>query len=289
MTTSTLSTTGPFVNEPITDYRRPDNVRGMRQAIAQVRAQLGREYDLVVGGEPIRTKDKIVSVNPANPSEVIGIHQKAGLEHVEPAMQAALAAFAQWQYASVAERTGVLFRTAAILRRRKFEFNAWLVLEVGKNYDEAEADTAEAIDFLELYARQALVLDRAEPIVQMPGERGFLHYIALGVGAVISPWNFPNAIALGMAGASLVCGNTVVLKPSSDSPTIAAKFFEALVEAGMPASTSASKNLAAMVGESLDGLRTTVLPQTRLAPAMPSAMALGKFHGEITAPTPSAM
>ncbi|MCX6632417.1 MAG: L-glutamate gamma-semialdehyde dehydrogenase, partial [Candidatus Solibacter sp.] len=115
------------------------------------------------------------------------------------------------------------------------EFNAWLVLEVGKNYDEAEADTAEAIDFLELYARQALVLDRAEPIVQLPGERGFLRYIALGVGAVISPWNFPNAIALGMAGASLVCGNTVVLKPSSDSPTIAAKFFEALEEAGMPA------------------------------------------------------
>ena len=93
----------------------------------------------------------------------------------------------------VEERTGVLFRTAEILRQRKFEFNAWLVLEVGKNYDEAEADTAEAIDFLELYARQALVLDQAEPIVQLPGERGFLRYIALGVGAVISPWNFPNA------------------------------------------------------------------------------------------------
>jgi 1-pyrroline-5-carboxylate dehydrogenase len=235
MTTSTSHTPGPFVNEPITDYRQPDNVRGMRQAIAEVRAQLGREYDLVIGGEPIRTRDKIISLNPANPSEVIGIHQKAGLEHVEPAMQAALAAFEKWQYASVAERTGVLFRTAEILRRRKFEFNAWLVLEVGKNYDEAEADTAEAIDFLELYARQALVLDRAEPVVQLPGERDFLRYIALGVGAVISPWNFPNAIALGMAGASLVCGNTVVLKPSSDSPTIAAKFFEALVEAGMPA------------------------------------------------------
>jgi 1-pyrroline-5-carboxylate dehydrogenase len=235
MATSTPRTPGPFVNEPITDYRQPENIRGMRQAIEKVRAQLGREYDLVIGGAPIRTPDKIISVNPAKPSEVIGIHQKAGLEHVEPAMQAALAAFEKWRYAPVAERTGVLFRTAEILRRRKFEFNAWLVLEVGKNYDEAEADTAEAIDFLELYARQALVLDRAEPIVQLPGERGFLRYIALGVGAVISPWNFPNAIALGMTGASLVCGNTVVLKPSSDSPTIAAKFFEALVEAGVPA------------------------------------------------------
>ena len=207
----------------------------MREAIEKVRAQLGREYDLVIGGKHVRTKDKIVSINPANPSEVIGVHQKAGLEHVEPAMQAALAAFEKWQYAPVEERTGVLFRTAEILRRRKFEFNAWLVLEVGKNYDEAEADTAEAIDFLELYARQALVLDKAEPVVQLPGERGSLRYIALGVGAVISPWNFPNAIALGMTGASLVCGNTVILKPSSDSPTIAAKFFEALEEAGMPA------------------------------------------------------
>src|ERR1035438_3533869 len=109
---STLTTVGPFVNEPITDYRQPDNVRGLRRAIAEVRAQLGREYDLVIGGEPIRTADKIISVNPANPSEVIGIHQKAGVEHVEPAMQAALAAFEKWQYASVAERTGVLFRTA---------------------------------------------------------------------------------------------------------------------------------------------------------------------------------
>ena len=234
MPTSTLNTAGPFINEPITDYRKPENLRGMREAIQKVRAQLGREYDLVIGGERTRTAGKIVSVNPANPSEVIGIHQKAGVEHVEPAMQAALAAFETWQYAGVEERTGVLFRTAEILRRRKFEFNAWLVLEVGKNYDEAEADTAEAIDFLELYARQALVLDQAEPIVQLPGERGFLRYIALGVGAVISPWNFPNAIALGMAGASLVCGNTVILKPSSDSPTIAAKFFEALEEAGMP-------------------------------------------------------
>jgi 1-pyrroline-5-carboxylate dehydrogenase len=234
MATTTESTVRPFINEPISDYRRPENAAAMRAAIELVRKQLGREYPLVIGGKHVRTVEKIVSVNPAKPSEVVGIHQKAGREEVEPAMQAALAAFAKWQYASVEERTGVLLRTAEILRRRKFEFNAWLVLEVGKNYDEAEADTCEAIDFLELYARQALLLDQAEPVVQLPGERDFLRYIALGVGAVISPWNFPNAIALGMTGASLVCGNTVILKPSSDSPTIAAKFFEALEEAGMP-------------------------------------------------------
>src|SRR4051794_38554950 len=129
MATSTLKTVGPFVNEPITDYKKPENIKGMRDAIALVRSQLGREYDLVIGGQHIKTADKIVSVNPANPSEVIGIHQKAGPEHVEPAMQAALAAYEKWQYASIEERTGILFRTADIIRKRKFEFNAWLVLE----------------------------------------------------------------------------------------------------------------------------------------------------------------
>jgi len=233
-TTTQSSATGAFVNEPPANYRLEENARAMREAIAKVRKELGREYDLVIGGKRIKTADKIRSLNPAKPSEVVGIHQKAGAEHVEPAMQAALAAFETWKYSPVEQRTGILFRTAEILRRRKYEFNAWLVLEVGKNYDEAEADTCEAIDFLELYARQALVLDKAEPVVQLAGERDYLRYIALGVGAVISPWNFPNAIALGMTAASVVCGNTVILKPSSDSPTIAAKFFEALEEAGLP-------------------------------------------------------
>jgi 1-pyrroline-5-carboxylate dehydrogenase len=236
MATTTLPTTiAPFTNEPLAKYRTDEKAAsGMREAITKVRKELGREYDLVIGGKRIKTAEKIRSLNPAKPSEVVGIHQKAGAEHVEPAMQAALAAFETWKHAPIEQRTGILFRTADILRKRKYEFNAWLVLEVGKNYDEAEADTCEAIDFLELYARQALVLDKAEPVVQLPGERDYLRYIALGVGAVISPWNFPNAIALGMTGASIVCGNTVILKPSSDSPTIAAKFFEALEEAGLP-------------------------------------------------------
>src|SRR5262249_50620906 len=233
-TTIQPTTIAPFTNEPLANYRDESRARAQREAIAKVRKELGREYDLVIGGKRIKTAEKIKSINPAKPSEVVGIHQKAGAEHVEPAMQAALAAFETWKYAPIEQRTGILFRTADILRKRKHEFNAWLVLEVGKNYDEAEADTAEAIDFLELYARQALVLDKAEPVVQLPGERDYLRYIALGVGAVISPWNFPNAIALGMTAASIVCGNTVILKPSSDSPTIAAKFFEALEEAGLP-------------------------------------------------------
>jgi len=206
----------------------------MRAAIAKVRGELGREYDLVIAGKRSRTSEKIRSLNPSRPSEIVGMHQKAAREHVEPAMQAALAAFESWKRVAVEERAGLLFRTAAILRKRKPEFNAWLVLEVGKNWDEAEADTCEAIDFCEFYARLALHMAESKPAVQLPGERDQLRYIALGVGAVIPPWNFPLAIMCGMTVASVVCGNTVVLKPSSDSPTIAAKFFEALEEAGLP-------------------------------------------------------
>src|SRR5689334_19112285 len=148
-------------------------------------------------------------------------------------MRAALEAFEAWKNVPVQQRADLLIRTADILRKRKPEFNAWMVLEVGKNWDEAEADTCEAIDFCEFYARLALRMDQAEPAVQLPGERDTLRYIPLGVGAVISPWNFPLAIMCGMTTAAVVSGNTVVLKPSSDSPTISAKFFEALEEAGL--------------------------------------------------------
>src|SRR6185503_16843289 len=203
-------------------------------AIEKVRGELGREYDLVIGGSRSRTADKIQSLNPARPSEAIGVHQKAGREHVEPAMEAALDAFESWKRVATGERADLLFRTAEILRKRKPEFNAWMVLEVGKNWDEAEADTCEAIDFCEFYARLALHMAEAKPAVQLPGERDQLRYIALGVGAVIPPWNFPLAIMCGMTVASVVCGNTVVLKPSSDSPTVAVKFFEAMEEAGLP-------------------------------------------------------
>src|SRR5450755_3570862 len=181
----------PFQNEPLVDYKKPENAAAMRAAIAKVRQELGREYALVIDGKRSKTTGKITSLNPAKPSEVVGIHQKAGAEHVEPAVQAALAAFETWKHAPVEQRAGLVFKVADILRRRKFEFNAWMILEVGKNYDEAEADTCEAIDFCEIYARQALQLGMVEPAVQLPGERDYFRYIALGVGAVISPWNFP--------------------------------------------------------------------------------------------------
>jgi 1-pyrroline-5-carboxylate dehydrogenase len=218
----------------VVNFSNEGNAALMRAAIEKVRGELGRQYDLVIGGSRSRTAENIRSLNPARPSEVVGVHPKAGREHVEPAMQAALSAFASWKNVPAEERAALVMRTAAILRKRKLEFNAWMVLEVGKNWDEAEADTCEAIDFCEFYARLALRMDQAETPVQLPGERDLLRYIPLGVGAVIPPWNFPLAIMCGMTIASIVCGNTVVLKPSSDSPTVAVKFFEAMEEAGLP-------------------------------------------------------
>jgi 1-pyrroline-5-carboxylate dehydrogenase len=225
---------GPFVNEPLTDFNREDNARKMRSAIEKVRGQLGREYDLVIGGKRVKTSDKIKSINPAKPSQVVGLHQKAGKEHVEPAMQAALRAFDSWSRTSVEERASLLFRVGDLMRERKFELCAWLVFEVSKNWAEADADIAETIDFCEFYSREAVRLAKVDAPVQLPGERDHLFYIPLGVGAVIPPWNFPAAIMAGMTLASIVSGNTVILKPSSDSPTIGAKFVELLEEAGMP-------------------------------------------------------
>jgi len=225
---------GPFRNEPATDFSKPENLQAMRTAIEKVRSQLGREYPLIIGGKTVTTKDKIRSINPANPHELVGLFQKAGKEEVEPAMKAALKAFESWSRTPVEERAQLLFRVGDIIRRRKHEFAAWMIFEVSKNYAEADADIAELIDFCDFYAREALRLCKAEPPIQLPGERDYLWYIPLGVGIVIPPWNFPGAIMGGMTLASIVCGNTVILKPSSDSPAIAAKFVEALIEAGMP-------------------------------------------------------
>jgi len=241
MATVTLSTEiqprspqGEFHNEPFTDFKNPDNARQMRAALDMVAGHLGHEYDLIIGGHRLKTEGKIKSFNPARPSQVVGVHQKAGAEHAEKAMQAALDAFETWSRTSVETRVSLLLNAAKIIRERHFEFCAWLTYEVGKNWAEADADVGETIDFLEFYSREALRLAKAETPIQLPGEFNQLIYIPLGVGAVIPPWNFPFAIMAGMTVASIVTGNTVILKPSSDSPTIAAKFVEVLEEAGMP-------------------------------------------------------
>src|SRR4029077_10825235 len=143
---------GRFASEPFFDFRNEENTRRMRAAIAKVRGQLGREYDLIIGGKRVKTADKIRSLNPTRPSEIVGIHQKAVQEHVEPAMNAALQAFASWSRTSVKERADLLFRVGDLLRQRKMEYMAWLVFEVSKNWAEADADISETIDFCEFYA-----------------------------------------------------------------------------------------------------------------------------------------
>ena len=224
-----------FKNEPLSQFKgNPEHQRKMTEALEKVRRELGREYDLVIGGERVRTSDRLISHNPANKTEVVGSFSKATRELAERAIRTAEEAFRTWSRTAVEGRVQVLLDTAHILRENKYYYSAWMVFEVGKSWAEADADTAEAIDFCEYYAREMQRLDHPAPLAPVAGEKNYLRYIPLGVGIVIPPWNFPLAILTGMTAASIVAGNTVVLKPSSDSPVIAYKFFEALEQAGMP-------------------------------------------------------
>jgi 1-pyrroline-5-carboxylate dehydrogenase len=209
----------------------------MEQALRTVRAEFGREYHLRLAGEWISTGDKLVSVNPSNTSEVVGIHHKATAELAKRAVEMAHAAFPKWAATPATERVRLTVEVARILRARKFEFDAWLVYEAGKTWPEADADVSEAIDFCEYYAREMERLAAPQPVVQLPGEHDEMIYIPLGVGVVIPPWNFPLAILVGMTMASLVTGNVAIVKPSSETPTIAARFAEVLREAGFPESS----------------------------------------------------
>jgi len=228
---------GDFRNEPYTDFTKPENAASMHSALAEVRAQFGVKHPLQIGGTKYETGDLLKSVNPSAQSEVVGLHHKATKELACRAIEVADAAFAAWAAAPVETRASMARKAAAILRRRKLEFDAWLVYEAGKTWPEAEADVSEAIDFCDYYALQMRKLAEPEALVQLPGERDELRYIALGVGIIIPPWNFPLAILVGMTVAALVSGNTVVVKPSSETPTIAAKFGEVLAEAGFPTGT----------------------------------------------------
>ena len=224
-----------FRNEPFTNFTDPVNRQKMQEAIDLVRSQLGREYDVVIGGERIRIPEKVSSYNPSRKTEVVGVFQKGTPELADRAVRAAAKQFETWKRVPAVERAEYLLRVASIVRRRKFELASWMVFEVGKSWVEADADVAEAIDFCEFYAREMLRLAQPQPLTPVPGEVNELRCIPLGVCVVIPPWNFPLAIMLGMTTAAWVSGNTVVLKPSSDSPAIAAQFMAVVEEAGLPA------------------------------------------------------
>lgn len=225
-----------YKHEPFTDFTIETNHSAFLEALKQVESELGKRYPLVINGEKIYTEEQITSYNPAKKSEVIGYVSKATQELAEQAMQAADEVFtSQWRKTNPAARADILFKAANIIRSRKHYFSALLVKEAGKPWNEADADTAEAIDFLEYYARQMLRIKDGMPVESRPGEHNQYNYTPLGVGVVISPWNFPFAIMAGMTTAALVSGNTVLLKPASTTPVVAAKFMEVLEEAGLPA------------------------------------------------------
>ncbi len=242
----------PFVNEQYADFSKPEVWAKAEAALASIRSQLGRSYDLWIAGAAQSTGDFLVSVNPSKPGEVVGRHHKASAELANRAIEDAHAYAPVWGRTLPAERARLAIAAAAMIRERRFEFDAWLMVEAGKTWPEAEAEVGEAIDFCEYYARQMVHFAEPASPVQMPGERDELVYLPLGAGVIIPPWNFPLAILAGMTVAALVAGNTVVIKPSSETPTIAAKFVEVLHAAGFPArSLALCTGSGAVIGDLL--------------------------------------
>ncbi|HEV8131476.1 MAG TPA: L-glutamate gamma-semialdehyde dehydrogenase [Acidobacteriota bacterium] len=215
-----------FKNEPLFDFSKPRVAKKMQQAIDLVRSALGKEYPITIGNQKFHTEDKLRSYNPAHRAQIVGIFQKGTRELAARTVEVAHQAFGEWSALPSEKRAQYLLKVAALMRKRRMELAAWMVFEVGKSWEEADADVAEAIDFAEFYAREMLRLAGPQPLVKVSSERNELRYIPLGVGAVIPPWNFPLAIMAGMTFASIVAGNTIVLKPSSDAPAIAAQLME---------------------------------------------------------------
>lgn len=234
---TTVTQTAPFKNEPFTNFSLEENKQSMVAALTKVKTELGRKYPLVIGNEKLFTEEQTISINPGNVDEVIGSVSKGNKELAEKAMQEALKTFETWKKVAPAERAEYLFKAADLMRQRKHEFSSYLVYESGKNWAEADADTAEAIDFMEFYAREMMRLSETsihQPLVTIKGEDNQISYIPLGVGIVISPFNFPLAIMAGTTVAAIVSGNTVILKPADATPVIAAKFVELMEEVGLP-------------------------------------------------------
>lgn len=242
-----------FKNEPFTDFSKPENAAAMQAAIDKVRSELGREYPLLINGEHVSIQSKFQSYNPARKDEVVAVFSEVDDDTslVARAIDAATEAFKTWKNVTPAERAEYVFKIADLMRQRKHELSAWMVVEVAKTWAEADGDTAEAIDFMEFYAREMLRWSQEQPVTKIAGEDNSMEYIPLGVGAIIPPWNFPLAIMSGMTMAAVVAGNTVVLKPSSDSPTIAAKFIEIVEEVGLPAGVVNFVTGSAATGEAM--------------------------------------
>jgi 1-pyrroline-5-carboxylate dehydrogenase len=225
----------PFTNATYLDFQNPEIAKQQKDAIDFVRSKFGKEYPNIINGKESITDKKTISTNPANPSEIIGIFQKAGQKEASEAMDSAAKAFETWKNVPAEIRANYLFRASEEIKKRRLEINAWMISEIGKNYLEADADTCEAIDFLEFYGREAIRYARPQELTPFPNELNEYHYIPLGVGVVIPPWNFPFAIMCGIAVSAIVTGNTVVMKPSSDTPMMAWLLADIFQKIGLPA------------------------------------------------------
>lgn len=224
-----------FSNEPLTDFSQSQHQAAMQGALRAVQNEFEREWPLLIGGQRVTTRAWITSLDPCQKKRQVGKVAKAGRAEAERAIEAAWEAFPEWSRWAPGERARVVLKAAALMRQRKHIFSATMVYEAGKTWPEADADTAEAIDFLEYYAREALRLAEPTPLTRLPGEDNEMTYLPLGVGIVIPPWNFPLAITTGMTGAAIVTGNTAILKPASLTPIIAARMVDVFEEAGVPA------------------------------------------------------
>lgn len=225
-----------FQNEPLLDFSRALHREEMLRALAEVKTHLGRHDEPWIAGEFVDTQDKLEVRDPADQRVLLGTIGRATIADADRAVAAAASALPKWRAASPWHRAEALFEIARQLRERRVEFAAWVVLECGKQWREADADVAEAIDFCEFYARTMLELSRPRRH-SLPGEENAYHYIPRGVTGVIAPWNFPLAILCGMTVAPLVAGNTVVVKPAEQSSLVAARFFEVLRGLDLPAGT----------------------------------------------------
>ncbi|MCM2359692.1 MAG: proline dehydrogenase family protein [Geobacteraceae bacterium] len=225
---------GPFASEPALDFSVKTVRADCRAALEKVRRELGRHCPAVIGGREELGGERIVSVNPARPEQVVGTVAAVTREQAAEAVAAARRAQPAWAGKSAAERAALLFRAAALARGRRLELLAWQVFETGKNWAEADADVAEAIDYLEYYGREMLRLGAPLRMGDIPGEENRYLYQPRGVALVIAPWNFPLAISMGMVSAALVSGNTVLYKPSSLSAVIGWQLFALFREAGLP-------------------------------------------------------
>ncbi len=223
-----------FRNEPLLDFSLSENRQDMKIALEKVRTEFGGHHPLLIGDRQVMKERKIVSINPACPEEVVGIVSSGNKEDAERTIAGATIAWSTWRKTEPDERAEYLFRASKVMRTMRFELAALEVYEVGKSWKEADADVAEAIDYVEYYAYEMIRLGKPRPLGNYQGELNDYVYEPKGVGVVISPWNFPLAIPAGMVSASIVTGNAVIFKPSGLSPVLGWKLVDIFRQAGLP-------------------------------------------------------